>query len=161
MTAVTLIALPSEVIWFGVLNCIGCAILLMIPLQPVIKKIPPYVGIVISLFLFFFFRDIQYGTLGFGPLSITLPESLYTAKLLTPLGFPYPGFRSSDYFPILPWFFLYLTGWFGNRIFLRHPSWQTAAGTHVPFLTALGRKSLWIYLIHQPVCFLICMLLFS
>lgn len=34
ITAVTLIALPSEAIWFGVLNFIGCAVLLLIPLHP-------------------------------------------------------------------------------------------------------------------------------
>ena len=38
ITAVTLIALPSEVIWFGVLNFIGCAVLLLIPLHPLLKS---------------------------------------------------------------------------------------------------------------------------
>ena len=99
------------------------------------------------------------GSVGFGSLlQIRLPEALYTTKLLTPLGFPYPEFRSSDYFPILPWFFLYLCGWFGNRIFLLHPAWQKAARLHIPFLTTIGRKSIWIYLLHQPVCYLIAML---
>ena len=199
VTAVTLLFMPSETIWFGVLNFIGCAILLMIPvghvLDPVghgsipvghgsipvghgsipaghaIKKerarahssVPaPLAGLVISFVLFLFFRDVQYGTVGFGSLlQIRLPEALYTTKLLTPLGFPYPEFRSADYFPILPWFFLYLCGWFGHHIFMRHPSWQKAARVRIPVLGAIGRKSIWIYLLHQPVCYLIAMLLFS
>ena len=162
VTAVTLLFMPSETIWFGVLNFIGCAILLMIPLHYVTEKIPAYTGIVISFVLFLFFRDVSYGVVGFGPLwQIRLPEALYTTKLLTPLGFPYPEFRSSDFFPVLPWFFLYLCGWFGNRIFQQHPSWQKAARTHVPFFTALGRRSLLIYLLHQPVCYLIAFLLFG
>ena len=161
VTAVTILAMPSETIWFGVLNFIGCAILLMIPLHHITEKIPPYAGILISFMLFLFFRNVSGGTAGFGSLlQIRLPEALYTVRILTPLGFPYPEFRSSDYFPILPWFFLYLCGWFGNRIFMRHPSWQKAAGLHIPFLTELGRKSIWVYLLHQPVCYLIAMLLF-
>ncbi len=161
VTAVTFFVMPSEVIWFGVLNFIGCAVLLMIPLHHLTEKIPPYAGILISFLLFLLFRNVQNGMLGFGSLlQIRLPEALYTTKLLTPLGFPYPGFRSSDYFPLLPWFFLYLCGWFGNRIFMRHPSWQKAAHLYIPFLTEIGRKSIWIYLLHQPVCFLIAILLF-
>lgn len=160
VTAVTLLAMPSETIWFGVLNFLGCAVLLMIPLQHLTKKIPPYAGILISFILFLFFRNVQTGIVGFGSfVQIRLPETLYTTKLLTPLGFPYPEFRSSDYFPILPWFFLYLCGWFGNRIFQRHPAWQKAARLHIPVLTSIGRKSIWIYLLHQPVCYLIAMLL--
>ena len=159
VTAVTVLAMPSEAIWFGVLNFIGCAVLLMIPLHHLTEKIPPYAGFFISFILFLFFRNVQMGTVGFGSLlQIRLPEALYTTKLLTPLGFPYPEFRSSDYFPILPWFFLYLCGWFGNRIFLLHPAWQKAARLHIPFLTTIGRKSIWIYLLHQPVCYLIAML---
>ena len=162
VTAVTLIASPSEAVWFGILNFIGCAILLMIPLRAAAEKIPAYAGILLSFLLFLFFRNVQNGFLGFGPfLQTALPEKLYTARFLTPLGFPYPEFRSSDYFPILPWFFLYLCGFFANRIFMRHPRWQKTARTHVPVLTAVGQKSIWIYLIHQPVCFAICSLLFS
>jgi len=176
VTAVTVLFMPSETIWFGVLNFIGCAILLMIPVNFVLKKIElkkecagthssvyaPVAGLLICFVLFLFFRDVQNGTVGFGSfLQIRLPEALYTTKLLTPLGFPYPEFRSADYFPILPWFFLYLCGWFGNHIFMRHPSWQKAARVRIPILSAIGRKSIWIYLIHQPVCYLIAILLFS
>jgi len=164
VTAVTVLAMPSEAIWFGVLNFIGCAILLMIPLHRITEKIPAFAGILFSFILFLFFRDIQSGIVGFGSfLQIRLPEALYTTKLLTPLGFPYPEFHSADYFPILPWFFLYLCGWFGCRIFTDHPAFEkarNAARTEVPFLSALGRKSLLIYLLHQPVCYLVAMLLF-
>ena len=162
VTAVTLLAFPSEAIWFGVLNFLGCAILLMIPLRPAAEKIPPYTGLAVSFLLFLFFRNLQAGFVGFGSrICFRIPDVLYNIKILTPLGFPFPGFYSADYFPILPWFFLYLCGWFMNRIFLRHPSWQQAMQHRIPLLTPLGKKSLWIYLLHQPVCYLICLLLFS
>ena len=161
ITAVTLIALPSETIWFGILNFIGCAILLAIPLDTLLRRIQALPGMALSLLLFFLSRNIQSGYLGLGSLKlIRLPRSLYT-RLLTPFGFPYPGFRSSDYFPLLPWFFLFLAGYFFYRLFLKHPGWRKASCRRLPLLSAIGRKSLLIYLVHQPLCMLLSMLLFS
>ncbi len=90
-----------------------------------------------------------------------LPESLYTTRLLTPLGFPYTGFRSSDYFPMLPWFFLYLSGYFLHGIFAAHPAWQRPLRPRIPVLSAIGRKALLIYLLHQPLCMLVCIVIFE
>lgn len=161
ISIVTLIAVPSEAVWFGILNFIGCAILIMIPLHKIMKKIPAFWGLGISFLLFIFFRQVQYGVIGIGSLlQISVPKRLYSIKLLTPFGFPFPGFSSGDYFPILPWLFLYLCGYFFNGIFQKHDSWQRAACQKVPFLSAIGQKSIWIYMIHQPVCMFLCMLLF-
>ncbi len=157
ITVVTLVAMPSEAVWFGILNFIGCAVLLLIPLHKIIKTVPALFGLGISLLLFILFRHVQSGVIGIGTfIQIQVPQFLYSLKILTPFGFPFPGFSSSDYFPILPWFFLYLCGYFGGRIFMAHPSWHRAAGCKIPVLSAIGTKSIWIYMIHQPVCMLIC-----
>ena len=92
---------------------------------------------------------------------LALPAGLYSTRLLTPLGFPYPGFRSSDYFPLLPWFFLYLCGYFLGGIVAAHPRWQRPLTRNVPALGAVGRKALPIYLIHQPLCMLVCIIVFD
>ena len=161
ITVVTLIAVPSEAIWFGVLNFIGCAILLTIPLDKLLSKIPGWLGLALSFILFFLFRSTQQGYLGFGSLELLqLPLSLYT-KLTTPLGFPHAGFRSSDYFPLLPWFCLFLAGYFFYSIFITRESWKKASCRRVPLLSSIGQKSIWIYLIHQPLCMLISMVLFG
>lgn len=161
ITLVTWLVLPSEAVWFGILNFIGCAVLLMIPLSKALYKVPPLTGMLISFALFLFFRNVQQGSLGLGRLELVrLPQWLYGIKIFTPFGFPYPGFVSSDYFPMLPWMFLFIAGFFAGLIFTEHETWKKAARMPMPVLSALGRQGIWIYMIHQPVCILICMLVF-
>ena len=76
-----------------------------------------------------------------------------TSKFLWMFGFPYPGFYSSDYFPILPWVFVFLLGtWAGEYIVEKKlPSWFY--DTKVPFFPKVGQKALLIYVVHQPVLF--------
>lgn len=160
ITGVTLIALPSEAIWFGILNFLGCAVLLTLPLDKALDRLPPVPAAAGSFLLFLLFRNTQRGWLGLGKLELMrLPRLLYT-RVLTPLGFPFPGFRSSDYFPLLPWFFLFLTGYFLFGLFSKHERWRKAACRGVPLLTPVGQKSLVIYLLHQPLCMLLAWLFF-
>ena len=84
-----------------------------------------------------------------------LPKILYVGGLATVLGFPAPGFYSSDYFPIFPWFFLYLTGLFAGRMILSRP--PAILERRVPGLSWVGRHSLLIYLLHQPVAMVLSM----
>ncbi len=162
ITAATCAAIPAEAIWFGILNFIGCAVLIMIPLSRVLRGIDPIMGLAVSFALFMLFKRVQYGYIGFGDLDIIrvqMPQALYTSYVLTPLGFPFPGFGSSDYFPVLPWFFLYLCGFFFNGVFMRHESWKEKAKYRVPVLSFIGSRSLWVYMLHQPVIMLICIII--
>ena len=162
ISGVTVLAMPAEAVWFGILNCIGCAVLLMIPLEPVLRRIPAAIGLVAAFALFVVFKDVQLGYLGVpGVFRLDLPDWLYDCRVLTPFGFPFPGFRSSDYFPILPWLFLYICGYFLNRIVMAIRPLQSVARHGLAPLSTVGRYSIWIYLIHQPVCMLICMLVFG
>lgn len=162
VTLVTLIAVPTEAIWFGVLTFIGCAVPLTVPLHGALEKVPAPAGMALCFAAFLLLKNLQRGYLGLGSLELfQVPQALYTVKLLTPLGLPYPGFRSSDYFPLFPWYFLFLTGYFFFPLFQRHELWRRAARAPVPVLSAIGQRSLWIYLIHQPLCLLLSMLLFG
>ena len=62
---VTLLVMPDDRIIFGVLTFLGSAMLLMIPLDKVLCKCKPAVGLVISLVLFFMTKNVNYGELGF------------------------------------------------------------------------------------------------
>lgn len=162
ISGVTVLAMPAEAVWFGILNCIGCAVLLMIPLEPVLRRIPAAIGLVAAFALFVVFKDVQLGYLGVpGVFRLDVPDWLYDCRVLTPFGFPFPGFRSSDYFPILPWLFLYICGYFLNRLVMAIRPLQSVARHGLAPLSTVGRYSIWIYLIHQPVCMLICMLVFG
>ncbi|MCL2002728.1 MAG: DUF1624 domain-containing protein [Oscillospiraceae bacterium] len=65
----------------------------------------------------------------------------------------WPVFPSVDYFPLLPWGFVFAFGvWLGGPI--RDgvfPSWFYAA--KIPVFPAVGRRTLLIYLLHQPVLY--------
>ena len=74
------------------------------------------------------------------------------------LGLEPPNFAPLDRFPVIPWFGVVLLGVFlgntfyddqGRRFFL--PDWGDFAPFH--FLQFLGRHSLVIYMIHQPIIF--------
>ncbi len=162
ISLVTWAAVPSEAVWFGILNFIGTAVLLMIPCHRLMGRISPGAGMIVSFAAFLLFRNVQRGYLGVGGIfRLNLPEWLYRCKVLTPFGFPFPEFASSDYFPLLPWFFLFLTGYFFYAVFEQRERWKKAARVGIPALSAIGQKSIWIYLIHQPVGMLLCSLWFS
>lgn len=161
ISLITWVVIPTEAIWFGILNFIGCAVLFMIPLHKIMCKVPPMIGMIASFIAFVLFKNVQRGYLGIGDIKLlTLPGFLYRIKVLTPFGFPYPGFASSDYFPMLPWLFLFMTGYFFYFIFEKQDSWKKIAYKRIPILSGIGQKAIWIYLAHQPICMIVCMFLF-
>ncbi len=171
VTVVTLLVLPEDRVIFGVLTLIGSCMLIMALWRYVREKLTgravpqekdgnPAVCAVICFLLFLLSKNINSGYLGIGALAIYLPEALYANYFTTYLGFMMKGFFSTDYFSILPWLFLYLTGYhlhwlcrkmhaFDSEIFRRESR---------P-LSFLGRHSLLIYLLHQPVLYAIVLII--
>lgn len=159
--AVTRAVLPSEQIFFGVLSFLGLSMLLMIPADRLVRRWNPLAGLGASLALFAFCRHMAEGFLGFfGVPVIRLPESLYSGYLSAALGFPFEGFYSSDYVPMLPGFFCFTAGYFLWKLLCRRESARRALFPAVPGLAWLGRHSLWIYLLHQPVLLGLVLLFF-
>ena len=76
---------------------------------------------------------------------------------MTFLGFPMPGFWSTDYFSLLPWYAWFLCGYFLREGF-RRAGLEERLQLQVPVLAWMGRHSLPIYLAHQPVLYLLLML---
>ena len=155
VTVVTLIFSYNSRIIFGVLNLIGASVLLMIPLKKCFEKLPSTVGFLIMFLLFGFTYGINDRYLGFFGLEIIeLPWDLYANLVTTFLGFPDISFYSADYFSLLPWVFLYFAGYFLHQMWLekRLPD-AKCVNKKVPLLTALGKKSLIIYMLHQPIIY--------
>ena len=120
--------IPGAEIRFGVLCLIGSAMLIMIPLEKLLRHINAPVGLAIFGALFAFTKNIDAGYLGiFSYPLITLPRSLYANMLTAYLGMAPKGFYSADYFALLPWLFLYICGYFIYRIMLKktHSEYST------------------------------------
>ncbi len=70
-------------------------------------------------------------------------------------GFPSKDFASADYFPLLPWFFIFFAGFFFCRMFKTgFPAFSEKIPC--PFFALVGRHALPIYILHQPVIYLVC-----
>lgn len=156
ITAVTLFVMPEDRVIFGVLTCIGSCTLLMIPFEKLFKKCNPYAGIAGSMALFVLVRNVNIGYLGFEAWKpVKLPDSLYRNWFTAYWGFPDAAFYSTDYFSVFPWIFLYIAGYFlyrildGSRVF----SWMEKR--RLAPVEWLGRHSLEIYMVHQPVLYLV------
>ena len=117
----------------------------------------------VCFLLFVLLRNCPKGSLGFEGLVITeLPRWLYRNNLTAYLGFPQPGFFSTDYFSVLPWIFLFLTGFFLQRFLSeRNLNEKLFAKGNVPVLNWIGRHSLIVYLLHQPILYGLGMLIFG
>lgn len=160
ISVVTRIVMPSSRILFGVLNLIGVGMLLLIPADKLLRRLPPALGVAGSVFLFALTRNVQYGHLGFGTWKLVdMPPALYQNLFFAFWGFPPEGFYSSDYFPIFPWIFLFLAGYFLARLLNIHTKNWRLLSFDCPPLRFLGRHSLVIYLLHQPLLYGIFMVL--
>jgi uncharacterized membrane protein len=141
ITFVTWLLLPEGVVLFGILHLIGLAVMIS-PLYT--RRYWP------NLFL--------------GALIIALGPVIAGVRgspLLLWVGVQPPSFYSVDYTPIFPWLGLVLLGvFFGMTLypFGRRPETFPVLSSRP--LQFLGRHSLAIYLIHQPVIIGILLLMF-
>lgn len=190
VSAVTIIALYEDRVLFGVLTFLGAAMLVTGALQRVTvgacsqtagqtagKSVrASLTGAAACLFLFHLTRWINLGYLRIGPrIRMDLPSGLYTfgsgtlpGYLLTGLGFTMKGFFSTDYFSFFPWIFLFWTGLFFHRLLAaagqRHGADKLFDSPvfhiRLPIFNLIGRHSLLVYLLHQPVLYLLTMIIF-
>lgn len=165
VSLVTELIMPEQRIRFGVLTLLGICMLAMIPLSRIVSKLSAFTGLGASMILFVVTRNINDGYLGFEKINLLrLPEKLYhMGDAATLIGFSDTSFYSADYFSIMPWFFLFLSGYFLNRI-TEEKNWMDLMLRWKPagkILGYMGRRSLVIYLLHQPVIYLGLSILYS
>ncbi len=137
VTLTTYLLIGRGFILFGVLHFIGVSIVLAYPF--------------LRLRIFNLFAGSIFILIG-----IYLQGLTFNFPWLLWLGFVPYNFYTLDYFPIFPWFGLVLIGIFlGNKFYQdgkRGFKLPDLSGSFiVDLLGTLGRNSLAIYLIHQPV----------
>ncbi|HCT91974.1 MAG TPA: hypothetical protein DF613_11450 [Lachnospiraceae bacterium] len=154
VTAATLIFMPAERVVFGVLTLIGSCMLLLVPMRRILDCIPSVMGCIAGFLLFALFKGINGGWLGFFDIPLfRLPGWLYANLCTAYLGFPAGDFYSTDYFSLIPWFFLYLTGYFICRLLGQGGKLRLPVQNPLPVFSFMGRNSLIIYLLHQPLVY--------
>ena len=143
----SLVDLPIR---FGILHFLGVAMILCAGLRD--RLFPEGKGLRL-------WQPVLFLTL-FALTSLWIKNTMVSAHWLYPFGFQYAGFYSSDYYPLLPWLFLYATGaWLGGLV-LANRDKELLTRRFPPALTFAGRHSLLIYMLHQPVLYGLCVLLF-
>lgn len=160
ITAVTVAFMPDNRVVFGVLTLLGSCMLLLLPLRGAMQKIPPAAGTAASFALFLLTRNVNRGFLGFEGWNLAaLPEGWYRNPFTTWLGFPEPEFFSTDYFSLIPWIFLFLTGAFLSLRMQKKGMPRCLSSVRIPALEWVGRHSLGLYMIHQPALYAVLWIL--
>jgi uncharacterized membrane protein len=135
ITVVTYLFLEGMTVHFGILHFLGVATLLAIPFHRFGKWN-------FLCALFFLLACVPLG--GF-----------HDGLLLLPLGIIPENYFTPDYFPIFPWFGVYLLGMTVGSIFYpdgsRKTTFSLPANPPVYFIAFTGRHTLLIYLAHQPI----------
>ncbi len=160
MTIVTTVAVPDLSIKFGILHLMGLCMILTHLLCPLYDKLPRWLGIAIFASLFVVTYNLPNGGwLGIRGLAAVCIQT--SNPYLFPFGLLAPGFRSSDYYPLIPWFFLFTVGsYLGTWVKAgQAPSWLYPSRSKA--LEWIGRHSLWIYVLHQPVIVAVFWLIFQ
>lgn len=127
----------SIVIYFGVLHCLGVCMLLWAVLHRLPTSALGIAGAVMVV------------------LGLLLRGRVFSFPYLMPLGLVPEGFASSDYFPLLPNLGFFLLGAVLGRCLYREKKTRFPSvnpnNPAVKCFAAMGRYSLQIYLLHQPI----------
>jgi uncharacterized membrane protein len=138
VTAASFVFNREETIYFGILHCLGVCILVY---GAVFRKAGP--GLLASAGVFVFVLNA-----GFSALLKGTPVHM---DWLAPFGIISDTFSSFDYFPLLPWFGVFLAGAaLGKRLYKDRKSLIKRQMPVNPFNLA-GRHTLLIYVVHQPI----------
>ena len=129
-------------IYFGVLHCLGVCMMLWPGLRWLDGRNLVLLGLCLAV------------------AGWWLRGELFESGALTVLGLMPRGFRSADYFPLMPNLGYFLLGAAAGRTLYREKRTRfprvNADSPVLRLLSGMGRHSLMIYLLHQPVLTLMC-----
>ncbi len=142
MTVVTSLPIIDSPIRFGVLHLLGFSMVFFALTHKAWDAIPrviaPFFYAAMTVFTAWLVAHTSIGA---------------AASWLFPFGWFPKGFESADWFPIFPWLFVFLLGtWAGLYVVERKLPERFYTFT-CPVLPGIGRHSLLIYILHQPILY--------
>lgn len=149
ISVVTYFFMPDEFILFGILHYFGVSMILYGLLEPLLKKINPYLGAAVCFVLFFVTFNLYDQS---SAIRSTLLSNGVLKYIFFALGFN-TGCGSADYYPVMPWTFMFLTGAFLGRNIKTMNLPKIFYTNCSRLLTWIGQRTIWLYLIHQPVMY--------
>lgn len=133
ITIVTLILFPKDFVFFGILHCIGVCVILS------------------------YFINNKNFALIFGLLILIssnfVKNIIVDFKYFSILGFKYANLNTFDYYPLIPWFGIFLIGnYIGNKVY-RNKKATNIDNKIINSVCFIGRHSLKLYFIHIILLF--------
>lgn len=152
ITLITYLAAPDQFILWGVLNGLGASMIITGILQYFTDISPKWAFVFLLLFITTYKipRGILYTNSFF--------KGLYDLNFFY-LGFPSADFHSSDYFPIIPWTFIYLFGYTLGKD-LKNKNFYGKFGKD-NLLAKIGSYAMPIYLGHQIILYPLVTLIYN
>jgi uncharacterized membrane protein len=133
ITVVTYLFNPAFVIVFGILHFMGVCMIA----SPLFKKLPtPWLFVLSALI---------------ASTAFMLPYIKVTNNYLFMFGLYTSEFRSSDYYPLFPYAWAFLFGMGLSRVLYKEKKSAFPFTIKSKFVNFLGRNSLYVYIIHQPI----------
>lgn len=146
---------------FGILHFMGISMMIYGLFGEAFERVPAFAGVIIGALLTVFTWNITVGYIGIPKLfEISLPQAAYNVRVLSPLGFPPNDYEAGDYFPLMPWIFVFLAGSYFGEWAKDGSLPRFFYNSHIKWLAAVGRYTIWIYLLHIPLIMLVCTLIF-
>ena len=137
VSLVTFFVTPNLVIRFGILHFMGVAMLITALCKKVLVTIPRKIALPLFAALFFITKFLF-------PIRVDW-------EILFPFGLISNNFMSADYYPLIPWIFAFFFGTYLTEPLIKHQAPQWVYYFKSPIVNFLGRHSLLVYLIHQPI----------
>lgn len=132
ITIGSLILMPEQTVWFGILTFLGAAYFSVFLLDAAVSRLPQRIFLAACAVLFVLCFPLRYG------------QS-----------------HAADYFPLIPWLFLFWSGRTVQRLWGNRLSATRGMHQSIPPLNFLGRHTLAGYLLHLPVLYAIAYLIYS
>lgn len=137
ITLVTFIFSPEVAIVFGILHFFGTCMII----SPILKKLPTIWLFVLSALI--------------GCTAFIIPNIKVEHNYLFMFGLYNSDFRSGDYYPLFPYLWAFLFGMGLSRILYKEKKSIIPFRMKSTFVNFIGRKSLYIYVVHQPLILII------